>query len=83
MARGGVLYTAEGPRPFQLSDPRPPHEGDTAPGAAVLNVATAAADAADAAISISCLVSRHAVGYTPCTAAWAAALAAARTVPAP
>jgi len=25
MARGGVLYTAEGPRPFQLSDPRPPH----------------------------------------------------------
>ena len=21
---GGVLYTAEGPRPFQLSDPRPP-----------------------------------------------------------
>jgi len=23
-APGGVLYTAEGPRPFQLSDPRPP-----------------------------------------------------------
>jgi len=58
-------------------------EGDTAAGAAVLTVATAAADAADAAISIACLVSRHAVGYTPCTAAWAAALAAARTVPTP
>jgi len=26
-ARVGVLYTAEGPRPFQLSDPRPPQWG--------------------------------------------------------